>query len=79
MPRIGVFVCQCGNNIAATVDTKKVAEDMKNIPGVVYTTDYKFMCSSPGQEMLKQAIKDNRLDGVIVAACSPHLHEKTFR
>jgi len=52
---------------------------MKKLPGVVYTTDYKFMCSSPGQDMFKQAIKDNRLDGVIVAACSPHMHEKTFR
>ncbi len=79
MPRIGVFVCQCGNNIAATVDTKQVAEEMKKLPGVVYTTDYKFMCSSPGQDMFKQAIKDNKLDGVIVAACSPHMHEKTFR
>src|SRR3972149_6370815 len=79
MPRIGVFVCQCGNNIAATVDTKKVAEEMSQIPGVVYTCDYKFMCSSPGQEMLKQAIKEQNLDGVIVSACSPHMHEKTFR
>jgi len=79
MPRIGVFVCQCGNNIAATVDTKKVAGDMSKIPGVVYTCDYKFMCSSPGQEMLKQAIKEQNLDGVIVSACSPHMHEKTFR
>src|SRR5574340_923413 len=79
MPRIGVFVCQCGNNIAATVDTKKVAEEMAKLPGVVYTTDYKFMCSSPGQDMLKKAIQDNKLDGIIVAACSPHMHEKTFR
>ena len=79
MPRIGVFVCQCGNNIAATVDTKKVAEEMGKLPGVVYTCDYKFMCSSPGQEMLRQAIKENKLDGIIVSACSPHMHEKTFR
>jgi heterodisulfide reductase subunit A len=79
MPRIGVFVCQCGNNIASTVDTKKVAEGMAGLPGVVYATDYKFMCSSPGQEMFRQAIKEHRLDSVIVAACSPHMHEKTFR
>ncbi|MBI5237885.1 MAG: CoB--CoM heterodisulfide reductase iron-sulfur subunit A family protein [Deltaproteobacteria bacterium] len=79
MPRIGVFVCQCGNNIAATVDTKKVAGEMNDLPGVVYTCDYKFMCSSPGQEMLKEAIKEHKLDGVIVSACSPHMHEKTFR
>ena len=79
MPRIGVFVCQCGNNIEGTVDTNKVSEDMKNLPGVVYSRNYKFMCSSPGQEMLKTAIKEHRLDGVIVSACSPHMHEKTFR
>ncbi|MEK6531011.1 MAG: CoB--CoM heterodisulfide reductase iron-sulfur subunit A family protein [Deltaproteobacteria bacterium] len=79
MPRIGVFVCQCGNNIAATVDTKKVAEEMAQLPAVVHVTDYKFMCSSPGQDMLKKAIKEHRLDSVIVSACSPHMHEKTFR
>ena len=79
MPRIGVFVCQCGNNIADTVDTEKVAEEMKKIPGVVHTQDYKFMCSSPGQAMLKEAVKKHRLDGIIVSACSPHMHEKTFR
>ncbi len=79
MSRIGVFVCQCGNNIASTVDTKKVAEEIKKLPGVVYTCDYKFMCSSPGQEMLKNTIKKEGLDGVIVSACSPHMHEKTFR
>lgn len=79
MSRIGVFVCQCGTNIASTVDTKKVAEEMSQIPGVVYTGDYKFMCSSPGQEMLKDVVKEHQLDGVIVSACSPHMHEKTFR
>lgn len=79
MARIGVFVCQCGTNIASAVDTKKVAEEMSQIPGVVYTGDYKFMCSSPGQEMLKNVVKENKLDGVIVSACSPHMHEKTFR
>ena len=79
MPRIGVFVCQCGNNIESTVDTKKVAEDIKAMPGVAFTCSYKFMCSAPGQEMFKNAIKENKLDGVVVAACSPHMHEKTFR
>ena len=79
MSRIGVFVCQCGTNIASTVDTAKVAEEMSQIPGVVYTGDYKFMCSSPGQEMLKNIVKEHKLDGVIVSACSPHMHEKTFR
>ncbi|MFQ5329094.1 MAG: 4Fe-4S binding protein [Thermodesulfobacteriota bacterium] len=79
MSRIGVFVCQCGNNIADTVDTEKVAEEMKKLPGVVYTSDYKFMCSSPGQETLRGIVKEHELDGVIVSACSPHMHEKTFR
>ncbi|MBI5599711.1 MAG: CoB--CoM heterodisulfide reductase iron-sulfur subunit A family protein [Deltaproteobacteria bacterium] len=79
MPRIGVFVCQCGNNIEGTVDTKKVAGEMKNLSGVVFSCNYKFMCSSPGQEMFKEAIKEHKLDGVVVSACSPHMHEKTFR
>ncbi len=79
MPRVGVFICQCGNNIASTVDTKKVAEEVAGLPGVVFTCDYKFMCSSPGQEMLKNAIKEHRLDSVVISACSPHMHEKTFR
>ncbi|MCK5236995.1 MAG: CoB--CoM heterodisulfide reductase iron-sulfur subunit A family protein, partial [Deltaproteobacteria bacterium] len=79
MPKIGVFVCQCGNNIESTVDTQKVADELKKMPGVEYTCSYKFMCSSPGQEMFKKAIKDNDLDSVLVSACSPHMHEKTFR
>ncbi len=79
MPRIGVFVCQCGNNIESTVDTKKVAEEMKNLPGVVFTCSYKFLCSSPGQEMFKEMIRKHDLDGVVVSACSPHMHETTFR
>ena len=79
MPRIGVFVCQCGNNIASTVDTAKVAEEMKKLPGVAFTGDYKFMCSSPGQDSLKETVKEHKLDGIVVAACSPHMHEKTFR
>ncbi len=79
MSRIGVFVCQCGNNIESTVDTEKVSEEMKDIPGVVYSCKYKFMCSAPGQEMLRNAIKDEKLDGIVVSACSPHMHEKTFR
>ncbi|MBE9528086.1 MAG: CoB--CoM heterodisulfide reductase iron-sulfur subunit A family protein [Proteobacteria bacterium] len=79
MPRIGVFVCQCGNNIESTVDTQKVADETKKLPGVVHTESYKFMCSSPGQESFKKAIKENKLDGIVVSACSPHMHEKTFR
>lgn len=79
MSRTGVFVCHCGTNIAATVDVVKVAEEMKKQPGVVYTEDYKFMCSAPGQGKLKQIIEENQLDSVVIAACSPHMHEKTFR
>ncbi len=79
MSRIGVFVCQCGENIASTVDTEKVAEEAKNLPGVVFTEDYKFMCSAPGQDTLKKVVQENDLDGIVVAACSPHMHEKTFR
>lgn len=79
MPRIGVFVCQCGNNIEDTVDTAKVAEVAKDIPGVVYTGNAKFMCSLPGQSDFKNIIKEQNLDGVVVSACSPHMHEKTFR
>lgn len=79
MSRVGVFVCHCGTNIAATVDVEKVAEEMKKQPGVVYTEDYKFMCSSPGQGKLKEIIEEHQLDSVVIAACSPHMHEKTFR
>lgn len=79
MRRIGVFVCHCGKNIADTVDVKKVVEEIKNHPNVVYAVDYTYMCSDPGQDMIKEAIKNENLEGVIVAACSPSLHENTFR
>lgn len=79
MLRIGVFVCWCGENIASTVDVKKVVEKVKELPYVVYATDYKYMCSSPGQDLIKQAIKDHNLTAVVVSACSPTMHEPTFR
>ncbi len=79
MSRIGVFVCHCGENIARTVDVEAVAEAIKDHPGVAYATDYKYMCSDPGQTLIKQAIKEKKLTGVVVAACSPHMHEMTFR
>ncbi|MEA3340273.1 MAG: FAD-dependent oxidoreductase, partial [Chloroflexota bacterium] len=79
MSRIGVFVCHCGINIAGTVDVKRVAKEMRQHPDVVYTKDYKYMCSEPGQRLLKEAIEKRNLDGVVVAACSPAMHEKTFR
>ncbi|GEA16687.1 MAG: hypothetical protein PWR22_681 [Moorella sp. (in: firmicutes)] len=79
MKRIGVFVCHCGTNIAAVVDVKKVAEAARSFPDVVYATNYQYMCSDPGQELIRKAIKEQRLDRVVVASCSPRLHEPTFR
>jgi heterodisulfide reductase subunit A len=79
MSRIGVFICHCGENISATVDCASVAERAGNIPGVVYSTDYKYMCSDPGQTKIKEAIKEHNLTGVVVSACSPRMHEPTFR
>jgi len=77
--RIGVYVCDCGANIAATVDVKAVAEYAAALPGVVVSREYKYMCSDPGQELIRQDIVEQRLNRVVVAACSPLLHEETFR
>ena len=66
MQRIGVFVCWCGSNIAGTVDVKAVAEALKNEPGVVYSADYQYMCSQAGQNLIKDAIAEHRLTGVVV-------------
>ena len=79
MQRIGVFVCWCGSNIAATVDVKKVAEAIKNEPGVVFSIDYQYMCSQAGQDMIKEAVKEHNLTGIVVCSCSPRMHEQTFR
>ncbi len=79
MKRTGVFICHCGINIAGTVDVKKVAEELSKHPGVVHSEDYVYMCSDPGQNLIEQAIKEKKLDGVVVACCSPNLHETTFR
>lgn len=77
--RTGVFVCHCGSNIAANVDVKQVAEAARRQPGVVFATDYQYMCSEPGQELVRRSIKEHRLERVVVAACTPRLHEPTFR
>lgn len=77
--RIGVYVCHCGINIAATVDSQAVAEYASTLPGVVVSRDYMYMCSDPGQEMIKQDIRDYGLTRVVVASCSPRMHEATFR
>ena len=79
MQRIGVFICWCGSNIAATVDVEKVAEVIKNEPGVVFSTNYQYMCSENGQQLIKQAIKEHNLTGIVIGACSPRMHEPTFR
>jgi len=79
MARIGVFVCHCGENISATVDCEKVAQMAAKFSGVVHSVDYKYMCSDPGQNLIKDVIKEKKLTGVVVAACSPRMHEPTFR
>ncbi len=79
MQRIGVFVCWCGSNIAATVDVKAVAEALGKEPGVVYFEDYQYMCSEEGQNKIKNAIRDYKLTGAVVCSCSPRMHENTFR
>ncbi|MDK1031521.1 MAG: 4Fe-4S binding protein, partial [Planctomycetia bacterium] len=77
--RIGLFVCHCGINIAKTVDVERVAAETAKEPSVVFTTHYTYMCSTPGQQMIVDAIKEHNLDRVIVASCSPKMHETTFR
>ena len=79
MQRIGVFVCHCGTNIAGTVDVKAVAEALGHEPSVVYSVDYTYMCSESGQNLIKDAIRDYKLTGVVVCSCSPRMHENTFR
>ncbi|MCX6325863.1 MAG: CoB--CoM heterodisulfide reductase iron-sulfur subunit A family protein [Bacteroidia bacterium] len=79
MSKIGVFVCHCGENISATVDCAKVAETASKYDGVAFSVDYKYMCSDPGQSLIKSAIAEKGLTGVVVAACSPRMHEPTFR
>jgi len=79
MKRIGVFVCHCGINIAGTVDVKRVVEALKGYPGVEHVEDYIYLCSEPGQGLVRDAIKRKQLGAVVVAACSPSLHEVTFR
>jgi len=77
--RVGVYVCHCGHNIAGTVDVEHVAEWSQHLPNVVISRDNKFMCASTGQEQIEEDIKEFGLTHVVVASCSPHMHEKTFR
>ncbi len=77
--RIGFYVCHCGTNIAGVVNVAAVAEYAGKLPGVVVSRDYKYMCSDPGQELIQTDIKEHNLNRVVVASCSPLLHEHTFR
>ena len=79
MQRIGVFVCWCGSNIAATVDVEAVSEALKSEPGVVFSTNYQYMCSQAGQDLIKNAIAEHKLTGIVICSCSPRMHEATFR
>ena len=79
MSRVGVFVCHCGENIRRKVDPVQVAEFARRLPGVALVEDYPYMCSAPGQKKVQEAIREQGLTSVVVAACSPHLHEPTFR
>ncbi|WP_202318497.1 CoB--CoM heterodisulfide reductase iron-sulfur subunit A family protein [Archaeoglobus neptunius] len=77
--RIGVYICHCGGNISDVVDVERVAEAVGKIPEVVVARTYVFMCSDPGQKLIEEDIRKYDLNGIVVASCSPHLHEKTFR
>jgi len=78
-PRIGVYVCHCGLNIAQSVDCHRVAEGAADADGVVISKDIVYACSEPGQQQIKQDILDNELDRIVIASCSPRLHESTFK
>ncbi|MDR0875180.1 MAG: CoB--CoM heterodisulfide reductase iron-sulfur subunit A family protein [Clostridiales Family XIII bacterium] len=79
MSKVGVFVCHCGTNIAAAVDVVRACEAAKSMPGVVHAAEYKYMCSEPGQQMILDAIKEYGLKRIVIASCSPRMHETTFR
>ena len=77
--RIGVYICHCGSNIAGTVDVQAVTEFAQGLPSVVIARDYMYMCSDPGQDLIREDIKNLGLNRVVVASCSPLMHERTFR
>ena len=79
MQRIGVLVCWCGSNIAATVDVETVSQALAKEPGVVFSTNYQYMCSQTGQQMIQEKIHEYGLTGVVICSCSPRMHEQTFR
>ncbi len=77
--KIGVYICHCGSNIAGVVDVAEVARWAADLPGVAVARDYRFMCSSLGQELIKKDIQELGLDRVVVASCTPRMHEPTFQ
>lgn len=79
IPRVGVYVCDCGTNIAGAVDVKGLAEFASELPGVVVAREYKYVCSEPGQQLIQKDIQDQKLERVVVASCSPRMHETTFQ
>jgi heterodisulfide reductase subunit A len=79
LPRIGVFVCDCGLNIAGTVDTQAVTDYARTLPGVVTAVRNKYTCAEPGQQEIKRTVVENKLERVVVASCTPRMHEPTFR
>lgn len=78
-PRIGVFICHCGTNIGGTVDVEKVAEFARGLDNVAFAETSKYACSDPGQQAIQKAATEHRLNRIVVAACSPRMHEPTFR
>ncbi len=79
LPRVGIYVCDCGTNIGGTIDVKAVVEFAATLPGVVVSREYKYICSEPGQQLIQQDIRDQKLNRVVVASCSPRMHETTFQ
>ncbi|RLG55748.1 MAG: disulfide reductase, partial [Thermoproteota archaeon] len=78
-PRIGVYICHCGKNIAGVIDVSKLVEYASKLPGVVVAREYPYMCSSPGQELVAKDIRELGVNRVVIAACSPKMHEQTFQ
>jgi heterodisulfide reductase subunit A len=79
MAKVGVFICHCGINISSVIDVERVVSEISKIPGVALSTHYEYMCSDPGQNLIKESIKEHNLSGVVVAACTPRIHERTFQ
>jgi len=79
MARIGVYICHCGLNIAGVVNVEKVAEYAATLPDVVVAKHYAYVCSDPGQQMIQKDIRQHDLDRILIASCSPRMHEETFR